>query len=654
LSAEPRIGVYVCHCGTNIAGFVDVTKVVEYAKALPYVVVARDYRYMCSDPGQRLIKEDIKTYSLNRIVIAACSPRLHEPTFRKVAEEAGLNPYLVEMANIREQDSWVHMDNPSEATEKAKDLVRMAVARAALLEPLEKVVVPVKKAALVIGGGIAGISAALDLAEAGYPVYLVEEKPSIGGHMAQLDKTFPTMDCSACILTPKMVEVSRHPNIKLKTYSEVVGVEGTVGSFKVKVLMKPRFVIEDKCTACGECAQACPVEVPNEFDMGLSWRKAIYIPFPQAVPNAYVLDLENCLGITPEACLKCKEVCEADAIDYDMQPKIEEIEVGTIIVATGYDTYNPVIDPEYGYGRYPNVLTSLEVERLLNAAGPTGGKLVRPSDGRPPKRIVYVQCVGSRNKNRNPYCSRVCCMYAVKQARQIKEKYPDAQVTIFYIDLRAFGKGYEEFYEAAQREYGVSFVRGRVSKIVEDPETHNLVVRAEDTLLGTPVEVEADMVVLSVGIAPSEGTRKIADILGLSKSPDGFLMEAHAKLRPVDTMIDGVFLCGTAQGPKDIPDSVAQAKGAAASAIALMSRGALEVEPYQAEIDQSICGMCGICVSICPFNAIVKSGEAYVVDKSLCKGCGACAAACPSGAIKFSHFTDMQLLAQVKAAFAGW
>ena len=643
---EPRIGVYVCHCGVNIAGVVDVKEVAEYAKKLKNVVLAKDYKYMCSEPGQNLIKEDIKEHNLNRIVVAACSPRMHEPTFRAAAEEAGLNPFLVEMANIREHDSWVHMSDPKAATEKAKELVRMTVARARLLEPQEKPKVKVKKSALVVGGGVAGIQAALDLADMGFKVYLVEKEPTIGGVMARLDKTFPTMDCAACILTPKMVDVARHKNIELITYAEVKEVDGYIGNFRVKIEKKPRYVREDKCTGCGLCSEACPIEVPNEFDLGLGVRKAIYVPFPQAVPLVYTIDKDHCVG-----CGMCAAVCGPEAIDYDQEPEIIEIEVGTIIVATGFKIFDARKVEEYGYGRYANVINALEFERLINASGPTGGKLLRPSDGREPKRIAFIQCVGSRDEKFNRYCSRVCCMYAIKNARLYKEKHPEAEIYIFYMDIRAFGKGYEEFYKRAQDEYGIKFIRGKPAEIKEDPETKNLIVRVENTFLGKTIELEFDLVVLSVGLEPSEDSDKIAKLFKLSRSADGFFLEAHPKLKPVDTHTEGVFLAGCCQGPKDIPDSVAQGSAAAARAAIPMSKGEVEVEPIVAYVNEELCIGCRLCERTCDFGAVTIENRKAKVNPALCKGCGACAGACPTGAMQVRHFKDEQIFAMIEALF---
>ncbi len=648
---QPKIGVFICHCGSNIAGVIDIPTLVEFAAALPNVVVAEDYRYMCSDPGQDLIKERAREKGLNRVVVAACSPTLHEPTFRRVLENVGLNPFFFDMSNIREHCSWVHTHEEEAALEKAKDLVKMAVARAAELEPLDQKLVDVKAKVLVVGAGIAGIQAALDIADAGYKVYLVEKEPSIGGHMAQLDKTFPTLDCSSCILTPKMSLVGQHPNIELLTYSEVREVEGYVGNFKVKVEKKPRYVIEDKCTACADCLEVCPVNVPDEFNSGLGWRKAIYIPFAQAVPNAYVLDTEHCLGMTPIACGKCKDACEAEAINYEMKPEILELDIGAIIVATGFELFDAMQQLEYGYGKYPDVMTNLEMERMLSAAGPTDGKIIRPSTMKKPKHIAYIQCVGSRNERYNAYCSRVCCMAALKQARQVREKYPDIQVTIFYIDMRAFGKGYEEFYETTAREHGVTFVRGRVSEVRGSYESDKIVVRAEDTFLAQPVEAEADIVVLSCGLEAPKDLPEFARVLGLQRSADGFLLEAHPKLRPVETNTDGIFIAGAVQGPKDIPDTVAQAKGAASSALTMVAAGKVKVQPYAAIVNEDLCAGCGICEASCPYAAVKVVDNRAQVTEAQCKGCGTCAAACPNQAIAPQHFTMEQIIAQLDALF---
>ncbi|HTW90871.1 MAG TPA: CoB--CoM heterodisulfide reductase iron-sulfur subunit A family protein [bacterium] len=644
----PKIGVYICHCGINIAQTVDVKAAAEYAATLPNVVVARDYMYMCSDPGQDLIKKDIKELGLTRVVVAACSPRMHEPTFRGAVFGSGMNPYLFEMCNIREQCSWVHVDR-AEATEKAKDLIRSSVARASLLEPLEDRYADVTKAVMVVGAGIAGIQAALDIAEAGHKVYLLEKEASIGGHMAQLDKTFPTLDCSACILTPKMVDVSRHPNVELLTLSTLKKVSGFVGNFTVTVHQKARFVDAKQCTACGDCAKVCPQRFPDEFNLGLSTRTAIYQPFAQAVPAAFCRNDKQCLGALPLACGKCLQACEKKCIDFDQKDIERDYEVGAIVLATGMDVFDATTLAEFGYGKYPDVLTSLEFERLCSAGGPTGGHIIKISDGEEPKDVVFIHCVGSRDKAvGNEYCSRVCCMFIIKQAHLLKDKMPDANVTSYYMDIRAYGKGFEEFYDRV-REEGVRFKRGKPSEIFR--RKGKLVVRVDDTLAGKVIEHETDMVVLGVGLVPSEGYRELAQTLKLSLSSDRFFLEAHPKLRPVDTNLEGVYLAGCAQGPKDIPDTVAQAKGAASSAIALLNKGKVKVDPIVAEIKEEACSSCHICEALCPYQALVYDTQKHVmtVNQILCKGCGVCPSACPSAAIQLRHYTSIQIDAQLDA-----
>ena len=641
-----KTGVYICHCGVNINSTVDVDKLTKFSSDLPPVSIARNYIYLCSDPGQELIKKDIEEFGLNRIVVASCSPRMHEPTFRKVLRSAGINPYCLEMANIREHCSWVH-DDPVMATQKAEALVSAAVAKASLLEPLEEKEIDVIPAALVIGGGIAGIQTALDIADSGFKVYLVEKEPSIGGHMMQLDKTFPTLDCSACILTPKMSDVGNHPNIELHSYSEVVDVKGYVGNFKVTIKKKPRYIIEEKCNACGLCVPYCPVEMPDPFNMNLSKIKCLYIPFPQAVPAKFVIDPKHCRYTLRRECKQCEPVCkDLKAINLKQKEQLIQVEVGTIIVATGFDTFDPTLKPELGYGLYPNVITGLEFERLSSASGPNLGDLL--IHGKKPKDVVFVQCVGSRDKAvGNEYCSRVCCMYTAKQAHIVREKIPGANVTIFYMDVRAFGKGFEEFYDRVKQE-GVTYKRGNVAEVFKRKD--RLIVRAEDTLLGQPVEVEADLVVLAVGMVPRSDSAAVTQLLKLSQSSDKFFLEAHPKLRPVDTASDGIFLAGCCQGPKDIPDTVAQASAAAARSLTLIAKGTVAIEAAISVIDEEFCSGCKTCIPLCPYDAISFNAEKGVsfINEALCKGCGTCAAACPSGVIVARHFTTEEIMAQIE------
>jgi heterodisulfide reductase subunit A len=622
-----------------------------FAGTLPHVVLSQDNRYTCSDQGQAGIKNDIKEHRLNRVVVASCSPRLHEPTFRKACEEGGLNKYLFEMANIREHCSWVHLYDKEAGTEKAKDLVKMAVAKAALLEPAEEVEVPITRKALVIGGGVAGIQAALDLADTGYKVFLVEKEPSIGGMMARIDKTFPTMDCSICILAPKMSDAGHHPNIELLTNSEVSEVKGYIGNFRVKVLKKPRYVLKD-CSACGECAKVCPVVAPNEFDVGLAIRHGIYTPFAQAVPSTYVIDMNLCLnkdGVI--VCDKCIKACERQAVKFEMKPEPVELEVGTIIVATGADVFDPSGLPHYGYGKYPNVITSLEFERLINAGGPSGGHLLRPSDKQVPKRVAFVQCVGSRSdKSGRLYCSNVCCMNTIKDSLLIKEHWPDTEIYVFYVDIRAYGKGFEDLYTRA-RKAGVVFVRGLPAEIVEDRKTHNVWLIGENTLQKEVYRTNVDMAILSIGLEARKDSEMIQRLLTLSRNQDGFFLEAHPKLKPVDAATAGVFFAGCAESPKDIKDSVTQASAAAARAGILMAKGKVTVEAITPVAFAEKCKACGLCVKVCPYNAITLNKDLKRVEivEAACGGCGTCAAECNFGALTQKHFTDEQITAQIDA-----
>ena len=646
-----RTGVFVCHCGINIAGTVDVKKITKELSKHKGVAHSEDYVYMCSDPGQNLIIEAIKEKKLDSVVVACCSPTLHETTFRNTAKSAGLNAFQCEIANIREQCSWVHKDM-EKATEKAMKITKSATEKVRRNESLEPISVPVTRRALVIGGGIAGIQSALDLANTGFEVILVEREPSIGGHMIQLSETFPTLDCSQCILTPKMVEVSKHPKVKLMTYSEVQEISGYVGNFKVKILKKPTYVDADKCTLCDECTKVCPVVVPNEFDLGLTGRRAIYMPFPQAIPATFTLDIKHCPGLLPIACGKCADVCEPEAIDFDMKPEIVEEEIGAIIVATGYDLYDKELLTEYGYGKYPDVLDGLQFERLLSASGPTMGKVLRPSDHKEPKEVVFIQCAGSRDPELHcAYCSKICCMYTAKHAMLYKHHVPDGQAYIFYIDIRSGGKDYEEFVQRAVEDDGVLYLRGKVSKLFEDK--GKIKVWGVDTLIGKDIEIDADMVVLATATRPSKGADELAKKLKIAMDKDGFLAEAHPKLRPVESVTSGMFLAGAAQAPKDIPEAVAQASGAAAKAISILSQDRLYHAPTVAEVNVNLCTGCGMCVQVCPYDALSLKNGKVEVNEVLCEGCGTCSATCLRAAIQVKNMTPLQVDEMIKAALGG-
>jgi heterodisulfide reductase subunit A len=653
LLEKPRIGVFICHCGLNIAGVLDISQLMEFSAALPDVVYVKENHYTCADPGQNEIKKGIADYQLNRVVVAACSPKMHEPTFRKCVEAGKLNPFLFEQANLREMCSWCHPFDKEEATKKGKEIIKISVAKARLLRPLTKFEVPVTNKAMVIGGGIAGIYAALDMANMGYKVYLVEKDESIGGHMAQFDKTFPTLDCSICIEGPKMVEVARNPNIEIISFADILNVDGFIGNFKVRIRKNPRYVIAKNCTGCGECAEVCPVEYPNEWEMSLGTRKAISVPFPQVVPLIYTIDKDHCIE-----CYKCVDKCGTrKAIDFEQKPEEIEIEVGTITVATGFDIYSPLDDPRWGYGRYDNVVTALETERLVNAAGPTGGHVVRASDGKKPHTVAFIQCIGSRDVNKYEYCTGFCCMYAVKDAILIKEHEPETEIYILYMDMRTPFKGFEEFYRRA-RDLGVTFIRGKPSEILEDKETKNLIIRTEDTILGEPIEIEAEMVVLSTAGVPKAGTDDLGRILHVTRGTDGFFLESHPKLKPIDAPVDGIFYAGACQGLKDITYSVSQGSGAAARAATILSKKKVEIEPIVAVVDPEKCrnkkAKCGICAKVCPYGApSAPEHEPAVINPAKCHGCGTCVADCPFDAITQMHFTDEQIFAQIQAALEG-
>ncbi|MBP7691960.1 MAG: CoB--CoM heterodisulfide reductase iron-sulfur subunit A family protein [Anaerolineales bacterium] len=650
-----KIGVYVCHCGTNIAGIVDVAEVRDWAgQRLEQrgVVMARDYKFMCSSLGQELIEKDIHELGLTRVVVAACSPHLHEGTFRGACQRAGLNPYLCELVSIREQVAWVHTDKHA-ATDKAKAMVSGGVERVIENRPLEPLHVPIHPATLVVGAGIAGIQAALEIADAGFPVHLVEREPSIGGHMSQFDKTFPTLDCAACILTPRMVQAGVHPRINLFTWSEVVDVKGYVGNFVVTIKKKARYINEPLCTGCGICQEKCPKKVVDEvYEAGLGYRKAVYTPFPQAVPKYPVIDTANCTFFQKGTCRACEKLCPTNAIDFSQKDELVTVEVGNIILATGYDLFDSRRIPQYGYGRLANVFTSLEFERLCNAAGPTNGAIVLRDGQTAPKSVGIIHCVGSRDKNYNNYCSAICCMQSLKFAHLVKER-TGAQVYNFYIDMRTPAKAYDEFYQRVMEE-GTLFVRGRVAEVTDAArlpgEAGQLIIQVEDTLAGRQRRIPVDMVILSAGMEPRRDSKQTAHLFGLACSADGWMIEKHVKLDPVATMTEGIYAAGCVTGPKDIPSTVAQGSAAAARVLGKIQQKEIALEPVRATVDQTRCSGCRICNNLCPFNAILFHADRGVseVNPALCQGCGTCVAACPAGAISGSGFSNEQILSQIE------
>ena len=664
-----RIGVFVCHCGTNIAGVVDVEKVAEELGKVDGVVYSTHYTYMCSSAGQKMIEDHIKDDKLTGVVLCSCSPRMHEKTFRACAERAGLNPYKVEVANIREQTSWVLKD-VNEATEKAIALGKAAIAKSILDTPLTEGETPVTKRALVIGGGIAGITAALDIADAGFPVDIVEKKPTVGGKMAMLDKTFPTLDCASCIVTPKMTEVSQNPNIRILSYSEVVGVSGYIGNFSIDIKRHARFVDETKCTGCGECIEKCPnKKVPNDFNLNLDTKKAIYIPFAQAVPKVATIDENYCLHMKglkngkDNVCGFCQKACGVGAINFDMKDEVITEKYGAIIVATGYNPIDLNKFDEFAYNTSPDVVSSLEFERLCKASGPTNGHLRRPSDGKEPKNIVFVQCVGSRcaagAEKGHEYCSKVCCMYTAKHAILTRDHYPDTNCYVFTIDVRTPGKNFDEFYRRAVEQYGVHYIKGMVGKVTPQADG-TLDVQGSDLILNKQVHIKADMVVLAASIEADKSARPLATMLTTSMDNNDFFLEAHAKLRPVESPTAGIFLAGCCQGPKDIPETVAQSSGAAAKAICLLVKDKLKNNPCTSSPNENMCNGCGACANVCPYGAISYIEKDFrgpnrttitrrvsQVNTAMCQGCGACTVACPSGAMDLLGFSNKQIMAEV-------
>lgn len=657
---NPTLGVFLCNCGGTISKVINFKELAEFVSKFEDIKFVKEHGFLCGEEGLRLVADAIRN-GVERIVIVACSPKLYEPMFKEFAKEMGLNPYFLEMANIREQCAWPHRDNPGGAKEKAKKIVAAAVSKVQSATEVERKEFPISKSVLVIGGGVAGLQAAMDVADFGYEVHLIERASTIGGNALKLGLAFPTDDGAFCISSPNFLRGVRkcfyragllqHPNLKIHTLSEVKELDGSFGDFKVKVLSRSRGVVEHLCNNCGECAKVCPVEVDDEMNYGLNKRKAIYQPHPNAVPSAYVIDWENC-----NKCGKCVKVCSVKAIKLEDEVRETMLHVGAIVVATGFQEYDPSEIRQYKYGLYKDVITQLQLARILDPYGPTGGELVRPSDGKTPKNIVIIQCVGSRDLTANPYCSRVCCTIALKHALIIKERYPDAQIYLCYMDIRTVGKDYEEYFSRA-REKGIKFIRGKPAEIIKDEARGVLIVEVEDTLLDRPLEIEADMVVLSMAMVPTVGSNELAKTLGIQTGNNGFIKDVYQKLKTVETNVKGIYVCGGAHSPKDIPDSVTQAEATAFRVILELSRNSFEKDCDTAYVNEDDCDGCELCVEACPYDAIkmVESkdekgppvGLVARIDEIKCERCGSCAGKCPTGAIQLRNYTDQQMLSQI-------
>ncbi len=666
--SEVKIGVFLSDSGQQLSEVLNFEALTTFAKGVPRVVfVARASEFWHGDGLQTLV-EAIKSKNVNRVVVAETLPKLSEVKIVQAAANAGLNPYLVEFLDLKDHCAWPHRGTPAEATEKAKAMLLGAIERAKLLEPLEKLEYPALKSALIIGGGITGMQTAVDLADLGFKVNLVEKEPFLGGLAARAGRFFPTDDCAICIQAPSsdvktITHTSRKcvyrsgfteiPNLSIMTNSKVLAVEGEPGNYKVTIEKKPRYVNEQKCIRCDKCTAVCPVEVPDEFNAKFATRKAIYMNIPNVHPPVYVIDENVCKF---HECAKCVTVCPTKAVELDQKPEKVTLNVGSIIASTGFEEFDSSIIKEYHYSEYPDVITNLELARMIDGFGPTGGVIVRPSNRKPAKKIVFIQCVGSRDRRWKPYCSSICCMISLKHATLIKSTYPEADVSVCYIDIRTTGREHEYYYERA-REMGIKFVKGRPTEISKDPETGRLIVDTEDALLHRMLELEADLVVLAPAMVPAEGTKELAEILGIEVGEDGFFKEYNAKLRPTETKLKGIYICGGAIFPKDAPTSSLHAHSAAIKAAKFMNNGKIVKDQRTAVVDQDYCGDCEFCPVTCPYGAITleSKGEdkfAAKVSDLLCEGCGVCVGTCPLNAIELRHSRPNQMAAQMKGLMA--
>jgi len=661
---EVKVGVFLSDCGKQLSEILDFDTLIDYVKKIAGVSFIVRGSEFWRGKGLQSIIDAVRDGKINRVVVSESLAKLSDVKIVEAVGKAGLNPYLVEVINLEEHCGWPHRNTPSEATEKAKAMLLAAVERAKLLEPIEELEFPVLKSALVIGGGIAGIQVAEDLADLGFKVHLVERKPFLGGLAARAGRFFPTDDCAICIQSPTtdvktITHTSRKcvyrsgfseiPNLEILTNSKVIGVEGVLGNYKVTIEKKPRYVNETKCVLCDKCTAVCPVEVPDEYNAKLNTRKAIYMNIPNVYPPAYVIDQNICKF---HECAKCVEACPTNAIELNQETEQVKLNVGAIIVSTGFEEFDASVIKEYHYGDYPDVITNLELARMIDGFGPTAGKIVKPSDGKPAEKIVMIQCVGSRDRRWKPYCSSICCMISLKHAMLMKSIYPDADIAICYIDIRTTGREHEYYYEEA-REMGIKFVKGRPTEISRDTQANKLIVDVEDALLNKILELEADLVVLAPAMVPAEGTKELAEVLGLELCEDGFFKEYNAKLRPTETKLRGIYLCGGATFPKDAPTSSLHAHSAAVKAAKFLTTGKIIKDQRTAIVNEDYCGDCEFCPVTCPYGAISleEIGEGHFVAKVsdiLCEGCGICVGTCPLNAIELRHSRPDQMQAQMR------
>jgi len=645
---RPRAGIYICSCGTNISDTIDLDELSRYCSTLDDVAYVKIHKLLCSEEGRTFLAGDISDEKPDRIVIAACTPREHERTFRDTLEKTGFNPYLFQMVNLREQVAWVTAGRAG-AQEKARWYIRAAVKRAALHEPLERREIDCNTDVLVIGAGVAGMEAALLLARAGRRVCLVEKNSYIGGKVVQYEETFPTMECSACMLQPKMDEILHHENVEVLTCSEVREVLGFMGNFTVRIEKKAGYVDRNTCIGCGACSERCPVGMKNTFDYGMSERKAIDLPFPGALPNVPVISRDNCLRFRGEDCALCSQSCQFDDISYDEKDEMLERSVGGIVVATGFELLDPAVLSSFGYGRIDEVYTSLEFERILSQNGPTGGRLLM-KNGMKPKSLAVIHCVGSRDNRVKGYCSGVCCLYAAKFSRMARKQLPGIVVYDLCADWCVPGKEGQPFLDSIRDGKKFKVIRTSLPitvKVGKGKEKINLTCV---DLSGKRKRMPVDMLVLCPAMVPARDAESLSGILSIPCDENGFFAESHKTLDPSASAVDGIYIAGCAQGPKDIQGSVAQGAAAAGKILSTLLPGRkLELNAMTAEIDADSCSGCMICTGLCPYMAISydKDRKIAVINPVLCKGCGTCVAACPSGSGRSRHFTVEQVTTEI-------